>query len=59
MGRLAARIPRQNLLNLCSVQPREVAVLFPGESKRQREPWARAEDHAHMLDSLQKAGWRE
>ena len=25
---------------------------------RQRPPWFRPEDHAHMLDGLQKAGWR-
>jgi adenylate cyclase len=25
----------------------------------QRVPWMRAEDHAHMLDGLRKAGWRE
>jgi adenylate cyclase len=24
---------------------------------RQRPPWFRAEDHAHMLDGLRKAGW--
>jgi len=26
---------------------------------RQRAPWVRPEDHAHMLDGLRKAGWRE
>jgi adenylate cyclase len=26
---------------------------------RQRVPWQRPEDHAHMLDGLRKAGWRE
>ena len=26
---------------------------------RQRPPWMRPEDHAHMLDGLRKAGWRE
>jgi adenylate cyclase len=26
---------------------------------RQRVPWMRAEDHAHMLEGLRKAGWRE
>ena len=26
---------------------------------RQRAPWMRLEDHAHMLDGLSKAGWRE
>jgi adenylate cyclase len=25
----------------------------------QRVPWMRAEDHAHMLEGLRKAGWRE
>ena len=25
----------------------------------QRVPWMRAEDHAHMLEGLHKAGWRE
>jgi adenylate cyclase len=25
---------------------------------RQRPPWFRPEDHAHMLDGLQKAGWQ-
>jgi hypothetical protein len=24
---------------------------------RQRVPWRRLEDHAHMLDGLRKAGW--
>jgi len=26
---------------------------------RNRVPWMRPEDHAHMLDGLRKAGWRE
>ncbi len=26
---------------------------------RGREPWMRPEDHAHMLEGLRKAGWRE
>jgi adenylate cyclase len=26
---------------------------------RQRVPWHRPEDHAHMLEGLRKAGWRE
>ena len=26
---------------------------------RQRPPWMRPENHAHMLDGLRKAGWRE
>jgi adenylate cyclase len=26
---------------------------------RQRVPWMRPEDHAHMLEGLRKAGWRE
>jgi adenylate cyclase len=26
---------------------------------RQRPPWMRPEDHAHMLEGLRKAGWRE
>jgi adenylate cyclase len=26
---------------------------------RHRVPWMRPEDHAHMLDGLRKAGWRE
>src|SRR5262249_2913432 len=26
---------------------------------RQRLPWHRPEDHAHMLEGLRKAGWRE
>ena len=26
---------------------------------RQRVPWMRAEDHAHMLEGLRKAGWRD
>jgi adenylate cyclase len=26
---------------------------------RQRPPWFRPEDHAHMLEGLRKAGWRE
>jgi adenylate cyclase len=26
---------------------------------RQRVPWHRPEDHAHMLDGLRKAGWSE
>ena len=25
----------------------------------QRVPWHRPEDHAHMLEGLRKAGWRE
>ena len=25
---------------------------------RQRVPWMRPEDHAHMLDGLRKAGWK-
>ena len=24
-----------------------------------RVPWMRPEDHAHMLEGLRKAGWRE
>jgi adenylate cyclase len=24
-----------------------------------RVPWMRPEDHAHMVDGLRKAGWRE
>ena len=26
---------------------------------RERAPWRRPEDHAHMLEGLRKAGWRE
>jgi adenylate cyclase len=26
---------------------------------RRRVPWHRPEDHAHMLEGLRKAGWRE
>jgi adenylate cyclase len=26
---------------------------------RRRVPWQRPEDHAHMLEGLRKAGWRE
>jgi len=26
---------------------------------RQRVPWMRPEDHAHMLEGLRKAGWQE
>jgi adenylate cyclase len=26
---------------------------------RNRVPWMRPEDHAHMLEGLRKAGWRE
>jgi adenylate cyclase len=26
---------------------------------RRRVPWMRLEDHAHMLEGLRKAGWRE
>ena len=26
---------------------------------RGRVPWMRPEDHAHMLEGLRKAGWRE
>jgi hypothetical protein len=26
---------------------------------RQRVPWMRPEDHAHMLEGLRKSGWRE
>jgi hypothetical protein len=28
-------------------------------SVRERVPWMRLEDHAHMLEGLRKAGWRE
>ena len=28
-------------------------------SVRNRVPWMRPEDHAHMLEGLRKAGWRE
>jgi adenylate cyclase len=28
-------------------------------SVRERMPWMRPEDHAHMLEGLRKAGWRE
>jgi adenylate cyclase len=26
---------------------------------RQRLPWFRPDDHAHLLEGLRKAGWRE
>jgi adenylate cyclase len=26
---------------------------------RERAPWFRPEDHAHMVEGLRKAGWRE
>jgi len=26
---------------------------------RDRPPWIRGEDHAHMLEGLRKAGWKE
>jgi adenylate cyclase len=26
---------------------------------RQRVPWMHAKDHAHMLEGLRKAGWKE
>jgi len=26
---------------------------------RERVPWRRPEDHAHMLEGLRKAGWRK
>jgi adenylate cyclase len=26
---------------------------------RNRVPWMRPDDHAHMLEGLRKAGWRE
>jgi adenylate cyclase len=26
---------------------------------RQRVPWMRPKDHAHMLEGLRKAGWEE
>jgi adenylate cyclase len=26
---------------------------------RRRPPWVRQEDHAHILEGLRKAGWRE
>jgi adenylate cyclase len=38
------------------------AALAPAafdESLGVRAPWYRAEDHAHMLEGLRKAGWRE
>ena len=38
-----------------------IAVL-PGSFEtyvRNRVPWMRPEDHAHMLEGLRKAGWRE
>jgi adenylate cyclase len=40
----------------------EKAVTIPPASfdlyVRQRAPWLRSEDHAHMLEGLRKAGWK-
>ena len=35
-----------------------VPALFE-RNVRQRVPWMRPEDHAHMLEGLRKAGWRD
>ena len=37
----------------------EIAPATFGVYVRQRVPWHRPEDYAHMLEGLRKAGWRE
>jgi adenylate cyclase len=34
-------------------------AIAPAPFVRQRAPWYRPEDYAHLLDGLRKAGWRE
>jgi adenylate cyclase len=41
---------------------RQAIAVLPGAFERTvrgRVPWMRPEDHAHMLEGLRKAGWRE
>jgi adenylate cyclase len=40
----------------------QAIAILPGaveRTVRNRVPWMRPEDHAHMLEGLRKAGWRE
>jgi adenylate cyclase len=40
----------------------KAVAISPGSfdmNVRGRVPWMRPEDHAHMLEGLRKAGWRE
>jgi adenylate cyclase len=54
LGSLAAlKKPRERLPRPSRWRPP------PSTCMRARAPWFRPEDHAHMLDGLHKAGWRE
>jgi adenylate cyclase len=43
---------KQALQNAIAIMPASFEMYV-----RQRVPWMRPEDHAHMLDGLRKAGW--
>jgi len=45
---------RQALENAIAAAPASLDIYV-----RNRVPWMRPEDHAHMLEGLRKAGWRE
>ena len=55
LGQLGRREVANRVLNQAiSINP----ALFEMYVK-ERPPWFRPEDHAHMLEGLRKAGWRE
>lgn len=45
---------KEGLAKAISVSPGQFDMYVRG-----RAPWMRPEDHAHMLEGLRKAGWRE
>ena len=50
----AVRKQRQRLDKAIEIAPGSFDMYV-----RRRAPWFRPEDHAHMVDGLRKAGWRE
>jgi adenylate cyclase len=45
---------KEALINAIAIAPEAFDMYVRG-----RVPWVRPQDHAHMLEGLRKAGWRE
>ena len=53
-GRFVEERLKETLQNAIAIVPASFQ-----SSVRERVPWMRPEDHAHMMEGLRKAGWGE
>jgi adenylate cyclase len=56
---LAAALGQLGCVEVAKEALEKAMMMVPAPFVRQRPPWYRPEDRAHLLEGLRKAGWRE